>query len=147
VNERTLALNTAERERLESLTARLSDDDLVRVLPNGWTVAVALAHLAFWESLDAELLTGWQKGLVPPVEPDWYADTYNEALLPLWQALPPRDAVRLAVDAMSRCDAAVASLDDALVGQIRARGEMWLVRRYLHRREHLGQIEAELSRR
>jgi len=41
--------NTHERQRLRTLVARVSDDDLTRPLPNGWTVAITLAHLAFWD--------------------------------------------------------------------------------------------------
>jgi len=41
--------NDAERIRLRSLVARLSDADLARPMPAGWTVAAILAHLAFWD--------------------------------------------------------------------------------------------------
>jgi hypothetical protein len=44
-----VALNDAERKRLEGLVARCSDADLERAMPAGWTVAATLAHLAFWD--------------------------------------------------------------------------------------------------
>ena len=45
-----VAENAQERERLSSLVARLKDEELILTLRNGWTIAVALAHLAFWIS-------------------------------------------------------------------------------------------------
>jgi hypothetical protein len=37
--------NDTERERLRSLISRLSDDQLERPMPDGWTVAGMLAHV------------------------------------------------------------------------------------------------------
>ena len=44
-----VARNREQLERLRRLVARLGDDDLRRELPDGWTVADALAHLAFYD--------------------------------------------------------------------------------------------------
>lgn len=44
-----IAQNSAERERLNALVARLSDEELRRPIGHGWTVSVALAHLAYWD--------------------------------------------------------------------------------------------------
>jgi len=145
MDETTVARNAAELARLESLLAGLSDEDLVRPVGEGWTVAVTLAHLAFWESFDLQILSRWQQGASLPIEPDWYADAYNEALLPMWRLLPPREMVSMVLEASRRIDALVATLDDGIVAQMRQRNEMWWVRRYLHRREHLAQIEAALA--
>ena len=41
--------NSKERTRLQALLTRLSDADLARPLPAGWTVAGVLGHLAFWD--------------------------------------------------------------------------------------------------
>jgi hypothetical protein len=48
--------NAHKRQRLRALVARLRDDDLTRPLPNGWTVAITLAHLAFWDRQRLALL-------------------------------------------------------------------------------------------
>jgi hypothetical protein len=42
-----VAENAKERQRLISLVTRLTDEELRLPLDNGWTIAVALAHLAF----------------------------------------------------------------------------------------------------
>ena len=39
--------NTHERERLRGLVARLTDDDLRRLVTDRWTVADMLGHIAF----------------------------------------------------------------------------------------------------
>jgi hypothetical protein len=44
-----VAENAKERERLRSLVERLTDKELSLPLGNGWTIAVALAHLSFWD--------------------------------------------------------------------------------------------------
>jgi hypothetical protein len=35
--------------RLSMITARQTAEDLLPPLPNGWTIATKLAHLAFWD--------------------------------------------------------------------------------------------------
>ena len=65
--------NTHERQRLRTLVARLSDDDLTRPRPNGWTVAITLAHLAFWDWQRLALLRRWEREGVTPAPAD--ADT------------------------------------------------------------------------
>jgi hypothetical protein len=145
LDQRTLQRNDTERQRLIELVAGLSDIDLARPLEGGWTVSTALAHLAFWDTLDVALLQHWRDGREPPLEPDWYADAVNEAALPAWLLVPPRDATRLALDAAEAIDAAVASLDDAIVEALLMRNEAWMMKRYLHRREHIAQIERALG--
>ena len=41
--------NRSQTERIRRLVAELDDARLKVKLPNGWTVAGALAHLAFWD--------------------------------------------------------------------------------------------------
>ena len=66
---------------METLAGRLSGAE--QNLDNGWTVAAALAHLAFWDCRAALLLRRWeQKGTLPD-DPDM--DLLNEALLEEWQ--------------------------------------------------------------
>jgi len=42
-----IASNRASTARLRALAARLSDDELGHPVGEHWTVAIALAHLAF----------------------------------------------------------------------------------------------------
>ena len=134
--------NTHERQRLRTLVARLSDDDLTRALPNGWTVAITLAHLAFWDRQRLALLRRWERDGVKPAPAD--ADTINEGVRVLATALPPRAAAQLALDAAEAVDQALEQLSAAMVTQIEAGGQASLLRRAAHRRGHLDRIEQAL---
>ncbi len=114
-------------------------DRTERDLGNGWTVSVALAHLAFWDRLAALTLQRWERGDIPSDEAE--PDLLNDALIEEWRALSPRQAADLAVAAARLVDAAVEALDARTAAAVQARGKEWLLRRGVHRREHLDQIE------
>jgi hypothetical protein len=48
--------NRRERERLKSLVEELTEAQLNIPLGEDWTVAVALAHLAFWDQRSLTLI-------------------------------------------------------------------------------------------
>jgi hypothetical protein len=117
----------------------LSDDELRRPLPAGWTVAALLAHLAFWDARALFLLDKWGRGVAPSTADDEPADVdwINEAA---------QLALRLAEEA----DRRVAALSDALLARLRASGgpvdlrRAFNVARAHHRQEHLDEIEHAL---
>lgn len=140
ISEDLLAENSAQLKRLESVAkARPPNVDL----GDGWTGAVALAHLAFWDQRAILLLKRWKERGVVPDNPD--DDVLNSALLRMWQTLPLEVAFRLALEAARAVDDAVKSLDERTVLAILERGDDWLLRRGRHRREHLDQIERAVS--
>lgn len=141
-NRSLITENAAERERLRTLVSRLSDADLKRSLGGGWMVATALAHVAFWDRRALGVLERWERGEAPD---SVNSEHLNEALLPEWLALPPRDAARLAVEAAEAVDRKVAALAAGVIEQILATGESWRLTRAVHRREHLDQIERVLG--
>ena len=53
--------NSASRRRLQTLVGRLSDEDLTRSTPDGWTVAALLAHLAWWDQRVLVRLRRWKE--------------------------------------------------------------------------------------
>jgi hypothetical protein len=57
------AANDAERARLRSLIGRLTDEDLTRPMPGGWTVAAQLAHAGFWDARASFALDKWARGI------------------------------------------------------------------------------------
>jgi hypothetical protein len=134
--------NATERRRLEALVARLSDVELGKDLGDGWTPAVALAHLAFWDRRAVLTLERWQRAGTLPDEPD--VEILNDSLLEEWRALPPRRAADLAVAAARAADQTVEGLAAPVADAILARGEEWRLRRAVHRREHVDQIERAL---
>lgn len=136
------ARNAAERQRLHALQGRFDDQALTRPLADGWTIAVALAHLADWDrgaldALEERLRTGnW-----PPFPG---ADAINAAGLPRWQAVPAWDAVRRAIEAAEEVDARIRALSDAQTAAIWQENPRILDRSH-HRRAHLDEIERALD--
>ncbi len=140
-----IAENRAQSERLASLAKSLQPADLERPLGGGWTVAMAFAHVAFWERRGRLLLRRWAEGHPLEDDPDWYSPVLNGALEPEWRALPPSEALRLALDGVEAMDEEIASLPPVVVEAIVAGGQGWRVRRSNHRREHLDQVEDGLK--
>jgi hypothetical protein len=64
-----VAENNAQRERLRSLVARLSDAELARPMEAGWTVTGVLGHLAFWDRRMAIVIAGWRRAGASAVPP------------------------------------------------------------------------------
>ena len=138
--------NTRERTRLAALVARLSDADLARPLPAGWTVASVLGHLAFWDQRILVLLDAWGRtGATPPAARAEDVDWINDAGKPFLLALPPRQLADLTLAIAEAVDRKLESLPDKLVGDNVAAGRPLNFDRGEHRREHLDQIEAALG--
>ena len=138
--------NSKERARLRALVGRLSDAELARPLPAGWTVASVLGHLAFWDQRIIVLLDAWQRtGAAPTPSRGEDTDWINDAGKPFLLALPPRQAADLAVSIAEAVDAKVAGLSDDFVARIAAAGNPISLRRAEHRHDHLNEIEAALS--
>jgi len=140
------AKNDTERARLEALVGRLNDADLKRAMPDGWTVASVLAHLAFWDQRAYLLLDRWQRdGVTPPADDEANVDWINDAAKPMFLALSPRRAAELAVAIAEAADRKVASLSDELVSRNAALSTPVTLARANHRRGHLDDIERALK--
>ncbi len=138
-----IARNSTERERLKTLVERLGDHELRLPLEDGWTVAAAFAHLAFWDRRVLALLEYWQQHGVAPSPYD--ADVFNAALLPLCLALPPDRAVQLALESAEAVDHAIEQLSDDMLTEIVTLAQPPRLERALHRREHINDIERVLA--
>jgi hypothetical protein len=134
--------NQQQTGRLEALVA--SGPDYAADLGGGWTIAVAFAHLVFWDSRQAELLREWSPGKsLPSSETD---DQLNTVLEPFWQRLSGEVTGPLAIEASREFDSLLATIPDSLIDALIDLGETVLVSRAGHRREHLDQIEKVMSR-
>ncbi len=136
------ARNAAARERLRRLLAGLSDADLERSVGHGWTVAATLVHLAFWDLRAVRLIDRFEQAGVRPSPID--IDVVNDTVRRLAQAIPPRAAARLALEAAEEVDRRVAAFPDRLVEALEAAGNPFNLSRHVHRDEHLGEIEQAL---
>lgn len=139
-----IAENAAELRRLRTLVERLSDADLARPTPGGWTVASSLAHVAFWDQRILFWLDRWERGEAPRPLDEADIDWVNDAGKPLCLALPPRVAARLTVDIAEQVDQRLAALTDERVAANNAAGEPLFLTRAQHRKTHLDEIERVL---
>lgn len=131
--------NRKQRQRLLALLERLSDAQLAAELPNGWRVADALAHLAFWDRYALHALQEWQhSGFKMPGE-NWVV---INAVVESMSRTIPFSALRAWVrESAEQCDHCVEQLPETLVKAIEAGKKENFLFRATHRRHHLDQIE------
>src|SRR5207237_10183865 len=79
--------NRSERARLARLVRNLDEAGLRTRLSNGWTVAGALGHLAFWDRQRLCLIRRWAAGDFRSGAYD--SDVFNDAVQPLLEMLHP----------------------------------------------------------
>ncbi|RJQ84254.1 MAG: hypothetical protein C4519_05080 [Desulfobacteraceae bacterium] len=135
--------NARERNRLKALVDRISDEQLARTFSNGWTVATALAHLAFWDYRSSLALNKIKAGATAAAPGD--IDTINDALLPLCLAIPPRAAATLALSAAEMVDGDLETVSDEVIAAVERLGERFRLYRSVHRKMHLDEIAALLG--
>lgn len=141
--------NRAERARLRALVSRVSDADLARPMPGGWTVATVLAHVAFWDQRILAMLDRWERlgpaAAPPPLVEEAHVDWINDAAKPMFLALDPRRAADLALAIAESVDRRIDALPDEFIARNTAAGAPINLHRADHRREHLDEIERALS--
>ncbi|MBK9715182.1 MAG: DinB family protein [Kouleothrix sp.] len=134
--------NRASTGRIRALAARLSDEELQHPVGAHWTVAIALAHIAFWDRRVMYVLDMTERdGTLFIPEIDIFV---NDLSLPLWAAIPPREAARIAIETADALDARLERFTPALLAEIYAYNKRWVVRA-LHRGEHLDEVDAALK--
>jgi hypothetical protein len=133
--------NRLSRERIRKF-ASLSDAELQHPVGEHWTVAITLAHLAFWDRRVSYVLDMTEKNgevFIPNID-----IFVNDLSLPLWAAIPPREAVRLAIEAAEAVDARLEGFPPDLLEDLFAVNQRW-VERSRHRNEHLGEAAQALG--
>jgi hypothetical protein len=134
--------NRASTDRMRALADRLNDSELARPVGEHWTVAIALAHLAFWDRRVLYVLDQTERdGTLEVPEIDVFV---NDLSLPLWAAIPPREAARIAIATAEELDRRLESYPPELLELVYAVTERWVVRA-LHRNEHLDEADAALQ--
>ncbi len=135
-------LNRTSTNRIRALASRLSDAELQTRVGEHWTVAIVFAHLAFMDRRAMYVLDATERaGKV--VNPD--LDIFvNDLALPLWAAIPPREAARICLETAEALDRRIETYPPELLEQVRAERERYVFRAY-HRNEHLDEAEAALN--
>jgi hypothetical protein len=135
--------NRVQTQRLRALVGRLNADLLAVRLPRGWTVAIALAHIAFWDRQRLCLMQRFASG--QECNFGYEGEVFNDALLPVLALLPPAEAAALALRSAEEVDAFLVSVPDEVVRAALARPDPPNLDRGSHRAYHLDRVEQALS--
>ncbi len=135
--------NRSQTERMRRLVQRLNPAMLAARLPNGWTVAGALGHLAFWDRLRLCLMRRWAAGDFCSGAYD--TDLFNETVQPLLEMIPPERVAAAAVKTAEEVDALLLEVSDEAVEAALSRPDAPNLDRGSHREGHLDIIEKALS--
>ena len=137
-----IELNRASTERIRKLAARLTDEEMQTKVGEHWTVAIVFAHLAWWDRRVMYVLDMTQKeGKLFIPEIDIFV---NDLSLPLWAAIPPREAARIAIETSETLDKRLEGYSTKLLEEIHDYNKRWVIRA-LHRGEHLDEADAALK--
>jgi len=134
-------LNRASTERIRHMAAR-SDEELLRPVGEHWTGAIVLAHLAFWDRRVLYVLDKTEqdgKLFIPNLD-----TAANDISLPLWAAIPPRQAGRIAIETAETLDRRLETFPPALLEEVFTHNKRWVVRS-LHRGDHLEEAEKAIG--
>ena len=134
--------NHASSERIRTLANRLTDEEMQTKVGEHWTVGIVFAHLAWWDRRVMYVLDMTeQNGKLFIPEIDVFV---NDLSLPLWAAVPPREAARIAIETSETLDKRLEAYLPALLEEIYNHNKRWVVRA-LHRNEHLDEADAALK--
>jgi hypothetical protein len=135
-------LNRASTEHIRSLAGALNDAQMQTRVGEHWTVAIVLAHLAWWDRRVMYVLDMTEKdGKLFVPEIDIFV---NDLSLPLWAAIPPQAARQIALETFEILDARIEAFPRNLLEEIYAYNPRWVVRA-MHREQHWSEAEAALQ--
>lgn len=135
--------NRVQTERLRKLIQRLTPEMLAVRLPRGWTVSVALAHIAFWDRQRLCLMRRWAAG--EPCRGEYDGELFSETLQPFLELIPPDRAADIALRTAEEVDAFLLSVPDEVVESALARPDRPNLDRGSHREYHLDRVEQALT--
>jgi hypothetical protein len=136
-------LNRASKERIRALAERLTDEEMQTKVGEHWTVGIVFAHLAWWDRRIMYVLDMTEKDsklFIPEID-----IFVNDLSLPLWAAVPPREAARIAIETSETLDKRLEEYSPALLEEIYNYNKRWVIRA-LHRNEHLDEADAALKK-
>jgi len=135
-------LNRASTKRIRALAERLTDEEMQTKVGEHWTVGIVFAHIAFWDRRVMYMLDKTERDgklFIPEID-----ILVNDLSLPLWAAIPPREAARIAIQTAETLDKRLEEYSPALLEEIYNYNKRWVIRA-LHRNEHLDEADAALK--
>lgn len=134
--------NRASTNHIRHLVERLSGEEMRHPVGEHWTVAITLAHLAFWDRRVMLVLDRTEqdrKLFIPEIDL-----IVNEIALPFWEAIPPQEAARLAIETAQALDKRLEEFPPELIEELYDFNQRFVLRA-LHREEHLAEVEAAMN--
>jgi len=134
--------NRASTNHIRHLIERLSEEEMRYPVGEHWTVAITLAHLAFWDRRVLLVLDRTEqdrKLFIPEIDL-----IVNDIALPLWEAIPSSEAARLALQTAQALDKRLEEFPPELLEELYDFNQRYILRT-LHREEHLAEAEAALN--
>lgn len=135
-------LNRASTQRIKTLVSSLTEEQMQTRVGEHWTVAIALVHLAFWDRrVLATLELTRKQGRLSVVELDIVV---NDLSLPLWAAVPAKEAAELAIETAHELDRQLENFPKDLLEELYNHNKRFVLRA-LHRNEHLDEVDKALK--
>lgn len=135
--------NRSQTDRLRRLVSRLDANMLSVRLPHGWTVSVALAHIAFWDRQRLCLMRRWAAGDM--CKGGYDGELFNEVLQPFLEIIPPDQAGAIALRTSEEIDSFLLTVPDEVVRMSQERPDRPNLDRGGHRKYHLDRVEEALA--
>ena len=135
--------NRTSSNRIRALAERLTDEEMQTKVGEHWTVSIVFAHVAFWDRRVMYVLDMTEKNgklFIPEID-----IFVNDLSLPLWAAIPPREAARIAIETCETLDKRLEEYSPSLLEEIYNYNKRWVVRA-LHRNEHLDEADEGLKK-
>ncbi|UCD09316.1 MAG: DinB family protein [Dehalococcoidales bacterium] len=143
MDRRYIIDNEHELDRLRKLVNTITDEELDLTLhEEGWTIAVALAHVAFWDRHRLSLVRKWKQEGVKSSPFD--ENIINDALIPFFLEIKPRKAAEMSITTAEKLDQELTNLSPELISAIEALGDRHALNRSIHRKMHLDDIDTFL---
>ena len=123
-------------------TGRLTDAEMQTRVGEHWTVGIVFAHIAWWDRRVMYVLDMTEKDgelFIPEID-----IFVNDLSLPLWAAIPPREAARIAIETAEVLDKRLEDYPPELLEAIYNYNKRWVIRA-LHRGEHLDEADTALK--
>jgi len=137
-----IELNRISRERMRAIAERCSDEEMLTKVGEHWTVAIVYAHIAWWDRRVMYVLDMTERNgelFIPEID-----IFVNDLSLPLWAAVPAREAVRIAMENAKAVDKRLEEYPETYLEEIFMYNKRWVIRA-LHRNEHLDEAETALK--
>jgi uncharacterized damage-inducible protein DinB len=136
--------NRESTVRMRKVIHQLSEEELSNRIGSDWTISITLAHMALWDQRVIFVIESANKN--NKVHAPFYDDQLNDILTPLLMAIPPKEAVKMAIATAERLDNELEKCPKIFLEEMKKVNSR-LLERSIHRNLHLDEIEKALHKK